>query len=284
MAEKRLFLEPLVFEPISKHTHTIILLHGRRSTGQEFAEDLFAAELSTKHESLRQRFPTYRWVFPSSRKIWSATFEETMPAWFEATSLTDISARPEFQVPGIEQAVKHIRRILDEEIDRLENNPHNVIVGGISQGAAVGLWVILSEARSLGAFFGASCWLPFERDVLRYLGGERPNEAIRISESDVGLKFAHSTIASRTQSTPHTPIFLGHGIDDAYIDVQLGRAARRALTKAGYSVEWREYQGADEEGHWLKEPEQVDDIAFFLEQATDMQTNYGSCFDRISSE
>jgi len=122
MAEECLFPQPAIFEPIAKHTHTIILLHGRGSTGQEFAEELFAAELSTKHVTLRQRFPNYRWVFPSSREIWSTAFQENMPAWFEAHSLTDISALPELQVPGIEESVKHLRTILDKEISRLQNN------------------------------------------------------------------------------------------------------------------------------------------------------------------
>ena len=170
------------------------------------SEELFAAELSTKHEPLRQRFPNYRWVFPSSREIWSTAFQENMPAWFEAHSLTDISARPELQVPGIEESVKYIRTILDEEFDRLQNNSHNVIVGGISQGAATGLWVILSETRPLGGFFGASCWLQFERDMVRYLGGERTRDAIRISDSEeAGLKLAHSMIVLHTQNTGFFP-------------------------------------------------------------------------------
>jgi len=62
MIEEYLFPQPATFEPTSKHTQTIILLHGRGSTGQEFAEELFAAELSAKHETLRQRFPNYRQV------------------------------------------------------------------------------------------------------------------------------------------------------------------------------------------------------------------------------
>jgi len=271
MAEECLFPQPAIFEPIAKHTHTIILLHGRGSTGQEFAEDLFAAELSTKHVTLRQRFPNYRWVFPSSREIWSTAFQENMPAWFEAHSLTDISALPELQVPGIEESVKYLRTILDKEISRLQNNSQHVIIGGISQGAATGLWVILSETRPLGGFFGASCWLPFYKDVIRYIDKERLKREGQILESEeVGLKFAHSMIALHTQNDGlvlQTPVFLGHGVDDAYVDVELGRAARDALMKVGYSVEWKEYKGADEEGHWLKEPEQVDDIASFLEQA-----------------
>lgn len=31
----------------------------------------------------------------------------------------------------------------------------------------------------------------------------------------------------------------------------------------GFQVDWREYVGAAEEGHWLKEPEELDAIAEF---------------------
>jgi lysophospholipase II len=269
MAEESIFPRPEIFEPTSNHTHTVILLHGRGSSSQEFADDLFAAELSTEPRTLRQRFPSYRWVFLSARTIRSTAFQEDMPAWFEAHSLTDISARSELQVPGIEESLKYLRKILEGEIGRIQNNSDHVFVGGISQGAAVGIWAILSEVRLLGGFFGASCWLPFDRDVVRYLDGERPNDVV--GDDEIGQKLARSLIAlgdgDAGVAFPHTPIFLGHGLDDAYVDVQLGRAARDALSKAGYSVEWKEYCGADEEGHWLKEPEQVDDIASFLQRA-----------------
>jgi len=61
-----------------------------------------------------------------------------------------------------------------------------------------------------------------------------------------------------------TPVFLGHGVDDAYVDVELGRQAVRVLTRIGFDTEWREYSGADQEGHWLKMPEEMDDIVDFI--------------------
>ena len=66
-------------------------------------------------------------------------------------------------------------------------------------------------------------------------------------------------------SLQSTPVLLGHGVDDAFVDVELGKLARDILTKIGLVVQWREYISAEEEGHWFKEPEQLDDIAEFLE-------------------
>jgi predicted esterase len=61
-----------------------------------------------------------------------------------------------------------------------------------------------------------------------------------------------------------TPVFLGHGSDDAWVDVELGRNVRNVLTGFGMNVVWKEYTGAEEEGHWLKEPEEFDDILLFF--------------------
>jgi predicted esterase len=63
-----------------------------------------------------------------------------------------------------------------------------------------------------------------------------------------------------------TPVSIGHGIDDELVDVKLGREARDVLVEVGYKVDWREYEGAEQEGHWLKEREEVEDIVGFLER------------------
>jgi predicted esterase len=62
-----------------------------------------------------------------------------------------------------------------------------------------------------------------------------------------------------------TPVLLGHAVDDAFADIELGKQARNILTKIGLVVQWREHIGAEEGRHWFKESEQLDDIAEFLE-------------------
>lgn len=61
------------------------------------------------------------------------------------------------------------------------------------------------------------------------------------------------------------PVCLLYGTDDAFVSVELGRQAARALRKMGLPVEWHEYNGAENEGHWIKEPEGFDQIVEFLE-------------------
>jgi len=124
----------------------------------------------------------------------------------------------------------------------------------------------------LGGIFGASCWLLFYEDLSRYIDRKGSKKDIEFPENaENGLAFVDFMIGLRmhdSESIGLTPIFLGHGLDDAYVDAELGRAAKDVLTKAGYKVEWREYEGADEEGHWFKEPEELIDIANFLDQTT----------------
>ncbi|KIL90687.1 acyl-protein thioesterase 1 [Fusarium avenaceum] len=271
------FPHVFIVEPVTPHTHTAILLHGRGSNGEEFARELFDETKLSDGTSLAQALPSWRWVFPSSRELWSAAFEEDMPAWFEAHSLTDTTARQDLQIPGIKESVNYLKKVLEEEFEKLDGTTENVVLGGISQGAAVGMWTFLCRddlEKPLGAFFGTSTWLPFASKIEHHL---LPNHSVEnhphdsgTEQSQVGtfvddmLAGAKSAIAQDWKAFLSTPIFLGHGIDDAYVDVDLGREARDVFTRIGFSVEWKEYTGAELEGHWIKSPEEVDDLLNFL--------------------
>lgn len=96
------------------------------------------------------------------------------------------------------------------------------------------------------------------------------------SASDDAQSFVDEMLGSALPTTSNrnrsgeltsTPVLMGHGSDDAYVDIELGREVQTTLRHIGFEVEWKEYSGADEEGHWLKEPEQVDDISAFIQRA-----------------
>ncbi|KAL6923042.1 hypothetical protein ACHAPO_006525 [Fusarium lateritium] len=252
-----------VLEPTQTHTHTAILLHGRGSTGEEFAEEL-AETLMSDNKTIMQALPSWRWVFPSSRELWSPVFEESMPAWFEAYSLTDVTARQDLQTDGIRDSVKHIEEIWDAEVERLGGLASKAVLGGISQGSAIGIWTMLcikskQPTSHPAAFIGASTWLPFAADIEHAMDGNGKE-----SENKTGSDFVRSMIGQNAKAQSPMPVFLGHGIDDAYVDVELGRQAKDVLSRVGWTVNWNEYSGADQEGHWLKGPEEVDDIVLFL--------------------
>ena len=268
--------------PGTLHTHTAILLHGRGSTGPEFFEELEESPASSG-ESLTQTFPTWRFVFPSSRLLWSSIFQEDLPAWFEAHSLTNPDERQDLQVGGIRDSVEYINGILEEEVKRLNGKDGNVVLGGISQGGAVGMWMLLCTRRRLGGFFGVSTWLPFANDVERFFsqeGDSADDEGSTIlnleentREEVNGLEFVRSMMgeAGSLQSTAlETPMFLGHGKDDAYVDFSLGQRALEVFNKImSKDVVWKEYEGAELDGHWLKVPEETDDIVMFLKDVTE---------------
>ena len=260
-----------IIHPKTEHHFTAVMLHGRGSSGEEFANDFLDSYQEAGH-NLQETMPGWRWVFPSSRELWSTAFQELIPAWFEAHSLTDISARQDLQLDGIRTSVCSIRNIIDSEIETVDGDSTRVFLGGISQGAAVGLWTLLcrDDSKPLGGFVGANTWLPFAPNIERVFGSEteeasKGDHAPEITEFD-------DFVASMVPRPPNRgwprgscgPVFLGHGVDDAYVDVELGRQAAGTLERLGMKVEWNEYSGAEEEGHWFKVPEEMDDIHKFL--------------------
>ncbi|GKU22158.1 unnamed protein product [Fusarium langsethiae] len=251
-----------IVDSVIKHTHTAILLHGRGSNGPEFAQELFDETLFSDGTNLAQKLPTWRWVFPSSREIWSETFQEDMPAWFEAYSLTDITARQELQIPGIKESTDYVKKVIDAEVESLGGESNRVVLGGISQGGAIAMWTLLQNRteKPLGAFFGTNTWLPFALSLQGYMS-ESP-----VIGKEEGATFVTDMLGQPASQNPgsSTPIFLGHGTDDAYVDVELGRQARDVLTRGGYSVEWKEYKGAELEGHWIQAPEELEDLIQFF--------------------
>ena len=266
----------LVVEPQTQHTHTAILLHGRGSAGDEFMGELLETKCSNGL-NLADSLPSWRLVFPSSHELWSTAFQEDMPAWFEAHSLTDPTARQDLQIGGIQQSVDYLSDIVVDEIARLGGAAGKVVLGGISQGAAVGLWTLLCSSRAverpLGGFVGVSSWLPLAEHIGRYLregqgtagSGSKVQAAAFVENMMSRPRAVASTPSvSSTGSILSTPVFLGHGADDAYVDVELGQQAKAVLEQAGMRVQWKQYSGAEQEGHWLKEPEELDDIVEFL--------------------
>jgi hypothetical protein len=66
----------------------------------------------------------------------------------------------------------------------------------------------------------------------------------------------------------HTPIFLGHGVEDDRVNVGLGRDAAACLEGLGArTVVWSEYEGL---GHWYSGP-MLQDMVEFLERNTDIK-------------
>jgi predicted esterase len=275
-----------IHPPQTTHTHTAILLHGRGSNGPEFAEELFSS-LTSKNKNLPDCLPSWRWVFPTARDRWAVAFEEDICAWFDAYSLTNIQERQELQVEGLRESVAHILGILEAEIALMSGDASRVYLGGISQGMATALWTVFCASgtrriqRRLGGILGFCGWLPFADDLEGLIRAHQAQSESRIQIQHLVSRFFVQTIglkpnpeeeasgdptASSVPPILATPVLLGHDTDDAFVSVELGQQALRVLKEVmdlGH-IEWVGYSGADNEGHWIKEPDAFDRILAFL--------------------
>ncbi|EWC48387.1 hypothetical protein DRE_02156 [Drechslerella stenobrocha 248] len=253
------FPEAHIVGPTCRHTHTVIFLHGRGSNGRELAESLADVKiLNSDTETLFSHFPSMRWVFPTARSSFSTAFQEEITEWFDIYSLADPSEREELQLDGLRRSIVYLRRLMEAELDRVSGYASKLILAGISQGQAVAVIFLLLQEYNVGGFMGFSGWTP----LAKHLSNPMPiaPRLVEILQLEPG-----GVVLDGAVRVPNTPVLLGHGVDDAYVDVNLGLQTLYILCRAGYSVLWKTYEGAESNGHWLKEPEEFEDIARFIE-------------------
>lgn len=146
-----------------------------------------------------------------------------------------------------------------------------MILGGLSQGCATGLHVLMSfqsnHERCLCGFFGMSGWLPFSKQLAAISEGkdpestdiaehtdqnpfddEKPNENAIASLAARAIHFVRQDVLDfpdtrEKYDTVTVPIFLGHGELEEKVSVDLGKNAADTMTKSGWVVTWRSYSG-----------------------------------------
>jgi lysophospholipase II len=277
------FPEPFVVEPTAPHELTVILIHGRGSTSEEFAEDFF----STGLRSLRDRFPAVRWVFPTAKRRLSTVFQEEIPEWYDVWSLVNSDERLDLQQPGLAESIEYTVDIIQSERELLKRRETHtsrnaLVLGGISMGCAVGIHALLylaaaNQDHDIDGFFGWCGWLPFANS-LRQRQAEAVDKGCKIQETlrnfyadELGVAYhADDNVIAHQEKVDNSKellasvlIFLSHCKDDSVIDIRLGRELRDSLGSLGAVSEWQEYADG---GHWIKDPEAVNDFASFLQQ------------------
>lgn len=226
-------------------------------------------------------------MFPTSRDRWSTVFKEDLTAWFDVYSISNPSEQQDLQVEGLRESTLHILELMRREIELLGGDSERLVLGGMSQGMATALWALLCSPGQIegrvGALIGFCGWLPFAERVEDFLKRQRKSRyydnigtsSTEIKECSTVTNLLLDIIGQKTTQvckadieTMHsTPVLLLHGSDDAWVDVELGRHAHRVLVEMGMHVDWNEFIGAENEGHWIKEPEGFDKIVAFLENA-----------------
>ncbi|OAX79300.1 hypothetical protein ACJ72_06384 [Emergomyces africanus] len=180
--------------PKATHTHTLILLHGRGDCSLDFSTDLITAPLefpippNRPRTSLPQRFPGVKFVFPGAKMGRStAGGNIMMPQWFDIGTLRPVHEKEwELARDGLRSSVNYLLELVREE-GRLLGSVGKVIVGGLSQGAAVALGAAVGfddgadgDGEALGGCVAMSGRLPFQRELMALVEGKK------VEEGDVG--------------------------------------------------------------------------------------------------
>jgi len=220
-----------------------------------------------------------------------------MNIWFNNSSFEDPFEREELQIDGLSENFQCISEIVRSEARLL--SLRQVFLGGISQGCAMALHVLLgfdadeldADAR-LGGFIGMSGWLPFQSAVDSIISPD-PADSLEVGdeednpfasetdddmadEEDCGTKvfrFIREEILSipvckqELQVFRKTPIFMGHGDEDDVVELAHGENAVAVLRALDLDVSWKVYEQL---GHWFDVPATIDDMAAFLKKNIDL--------------
>jgi predicted esterase len=252
---------------------------------------------TSSNVTLAQKFPGLKFVFPTAPKRRCTAKKRTkMNIWFDNSSFEDPYQREELQCQGLAKNYEMLKVIVRQEASELgEGGLGKVFLGGLSQGCAMALYVLLAFERDeeekcmgFGGFIGMSGWLPFQNDVDGFLGigegddeedddnpfgGGPEDEEDNDNEEKAGIRvsqFIRTEVMDLLEAKKelltarHTPIFLGHGDQDDVVSLEYGQRVMEALKAMDMNVEWKVYA---KQGHWYKVPDTIDDIVQFLENA-----------------
>lgn len=154
----------------------------------------------------------------------------------------------------------------------------HLILGGLSQGCAMSLAVLLCLDHQIGGYIGMSGFFCYQSDIQDALAEEELNEDDPFSAPEPGGESPHASVRAQTferdllglspleqpgseRTAYSTPVFLGHGVMDEKVPLSLGSGAAQVMRDAGYQVQWKTYEN---QGHWYKIPDEIDDIAEFI--------------------
>ncbi|OTA95644.1 hypothetical protein M434DRAFT_197066 [Hypoxylon sp. CO27-5] len=225
------------------HTHTVIFLHGKGSDSEEFASEFFESEASEpvdQPRTLLDLFPTIRWVFPSAPLTHSQRFDCTESQWFDMWSVENPNEKPELQTNGLNQSIKQVLDVVEQEAALVPCE--NIFLGGISQGFATAYSAYVLNRKSYAGLVGLCSWAP--------------------SAALAMMREGQKTSDITGQGKRPTHVFLGHSSNDDIVPVEEGRNLYDTLKQCKETVvEFHEYEDG---GHWINEPQGVDDMVAFL--------------------
>ncbi|KAJ4191658.1 hypothetical protein NW755_004843 [Fusarium falciforme] len=227
----KMSLAPLVFPAASRHTATVIFIHGLGDTGHGWAS-------AVENWRRRQRLDEVKFILPHAPQIpISVNMGMRMPGWFDVKQLggdVNTLVRSE-DTEGIKRSQQYFHNLIQEEIDAGIPS-ERIVLGGFSQGGAMSILSGLTCKHKLGGIIGMSSWL-------------------LLSQSFAGM-------VSPTDANRQTPIKMFHGDADPIVNIQRGKLSVDLLKELGYDVTWKVYPGM---GHSAC-LEELDEVEAFLRQ------------------
>lgn len=192
---------PLIFLPQQPHKTTLIILHGRGSTAQKFAEPLLShpvSPLSTAatpspnapvelSRSFRDHLPNTKFVFPTAPLRRAVIFNRSLThQWFDNWSLEPPGTKQHLQIPGLRETSTFLHDLIRKEMEVV--GPENVILMGLSQGCAASIiTALLWEGEVFGALIGMCGYLLYRKEMHEFVkdadNGE--NDLLRGSREEV---------------------------------------------------------------------------------------------------
>ncbi|CBX96514.1 similar to phospholipase/carboxylesterase family protein [Plenodomus lingam JN3] len=190
---------PLVIASSQAHKTTLIILHGRGSTAEKFAEPLLQhvvsaidgktienRETSASSKTFQQHLPNTKFVFPTAPLRRAVVFKRSLThQWFDNWSLTQPELKQHLQVPGLRETSVFLHVLLREEIKTI--GAENVVLMGLSQGCAVStIAALLWQGEPFGALIGMCGYLPFRKSMQDYIeeSDDRDSDSFVGSEAD----------------------------------------------------------------------------------------------------
>ena len=169
-------VESITFAPLREpHQQTIILLHGRGDTADQFSAFLLLTTVP-EFQSLQEALPHARFVFLCAppRPVAQLGNEISKHQWYDLWSLTRPEEKEELMKAGLHESVCWIHDVLQKESAEV-GGLANVVLGGLSQGCATSLIaMLLAEGeRGPAAFVGMCGWLPYQLRMSRALQGKQ---------------------------------------------------------------------------------------------------------------
>ncbi|KAK3331026.1 Phospholipase/carboxylesterase/thioesterase [Apodospora peruviana] len=231
MASSLIRTPPLLFPATARHTATVIFIHGLGDTGYGWAD-------AVENWRRRQRLDEVKFILPHAPSIpITCNMGMKMPGWYDIVRIdgTPESLRTDEDEAGILLSRNYFKGLIQQEIEA-GIPAERIVIGGFSQGGAMGLFSGLTANVKLGGIIALSSYLL------------------------LSLKFAE--FLPKPEMNKVTPIFMGHGDRDQVVNIQLGVKSHDLLKGMGYQPTFKIYPGM---GHSAC-PTEMNDVENFLKE------------------